>query len=68
MTTTGYAVMLCIITEYKRRKVVNIMWIMIILFMVLDAVYSLGLLKALSDADDQSERLEMEQGRDGRNG
>ena len=44
------------------------MWIMIILFMVLDAVYSLGLLKALSDADDQSERLEMEQGRDGRNG
>ena len=44
------------------------MRIMIILFMVLDAVYSLGLLKALSDADDQSERLEMEHGRDGRNG
>lgn len=36
------------------------MWIMIILFMVLNAVYVLGLLKALSDADDQSERLAME--------
>lgn len=44
------------------------MWIMIILFMVLDAVYALGLLKALSDSDDQSERLKMEQGMDGRNG
>lgn len=44
------------------------MWIMIILFMVLDAVYALGLLKAFSDADDQSERLEIEQGMDGRNG
>ena len=60
--------MLCITTGCKRRKVVNIMWIMIILFMVLDAVYALGLLKALSDSDDQSERLKMEQGRDGRNG
>ncbi len=36
------------------------MWIMMILFMVLNAVYVLGLLKALSDADDQSERLAME--------
>ena len=44
------------------------MWIMIILFMVLNAVYVLGLLKALSDADDQSERLAMEQGKEGRNG
>lgn len=39
---------------------VNIMWIMIIFLMVLNAVYALGLLEALSDADDQSERLEME--------
>ena len=44
------------------------MWIMIILFMVLDAVYALGLLKALSDSDVQNERLEMKHGRDGRNG
>lgn len=44
------------------------MWIMIILLMVLDAVYAFSLLGALSDADDQNERLEMEQGRDGRNG
>lgn len=44
------------------------MWIMIILFMVLDAVYALSLLGALSDADDQSGRLEMKQGRNGRNG
>ena len=60
--------MLCITTECKRKKVVSIMWIMIILFMVLNAVYAFGLLKALSDADDQRGRLEMEQGRDGRNG
>ena len=50
--------------QYKMVKPkeceVNIMWIMIILFMVLNAVYVLGLLKALSDADDQSERLAME--------
>lgn len=44
------------------------MWIMIILLMVLDAVYAFSLLGALSDADDQSERLEMEHGMDGRNG
>lgn len=44
------------------------MWIMIILLMILNAVYAFGLLKALSDADDQSERLEMEQGMDGRDG
>lgn len=44
------------------------MWIMIILLMVLDAVYALSLLGALSDADDQSWRLEMKQGRNGRNG
>ena len=44
------------------------MWIMIILLMILNAVYALGLVEALSDADDQSDRLEMEQGRDGRNG
>lgn len=44
------------------------MWIMISLLMVFDAVYALSLLGALSDADDQSERLEMEQGKDGRNG
>ncbi len=43
------------------------MWIMIIFLMVLNAVYALGLLEALSDADDQSERLEMEHGKDGRN-
>lgn len=36
------------------------MWIMIIFLMVLNAVYALDLLEALSDADDQSERLEME--------
>lgn len=39
------------------------MWIMIILFMVLNAVYAFDLLEALSDADDQSERLEMEHGK-----
>lgn len=44
------------------------MWIMIIFLMVLNAVYELGLLEALSDADDQNERLEMKNGRDGRNG
>lgn len=44
------------------------MWIMISLLMVLDAVYALSLLGALSDADDQSERLEMEQEKNGRNG
>ena len=44
------------------------MWIMIILFLVLGAVYALGLLEALSDADDQRERLEMKHGRDGWNG
>ena len=43
------------------------MWIMIIFLMVLNAVYALGLLEALSDADGQSERLEMEHGKDGRN-
>lgn len=36
------------------------MWIMIILFMVLNTMYAFGLLEALSDADDQSERLVME--------
>lgn len=36
------------------------MWIMIILLMVLNAVYALGMLETLSDADDQSERLVME--------
>lgn len=36
------------------------MWIIIILLMILNAVYAFGLLEALSDADDQSERLEME--------
>lgn len=35
------------------------MWIMIILFMALNAVHALGLLEALSDADDQGEQLEM---------
>lgn len=64
MTTIGYAVMLCITTECKRRKVVNIMWIMIILLMVLNAVCILGLLEALSNAYDQSERLAMKQGKD----
>lgn len=58
--------------QYKRSNQktcgVNIMWIMIILLMILNAVYAFGLLEALSDADDQSERLKMEQGRDGRNG
>lgn len=44
------------------------MWIMIILLMVLNAVYAFSLLGALSDADDQSERLVMKQGRNGRNG
>ena len=36
------------------------MWIMIIFLMVLNAVYALGLLEALSDADDQNERLAVE--------
>ena len=36
------------------------MWIMIIFLMVLNAVYALGMLEELSDADDQSERLAME--------
>ena len=36
--------------------------------MVLNAVCTLGLLEALSDADDQNERLEMKHGMDGRNG
>lgn len=36
------------------------MWIIIILLMILNAVYAFGLSEALSDADDQSERLEME--------
>ena len=35
------------------------MWIMIIFLMVLNAVYAFGMLEALSDADDQSERLAM---------
>ena len=44
------------------------MWIMIIFLMVLNAVYALGMLESLSDADDQSERLVMEHGKDGQNG
>lgn len=36
------------------------MWIMIIFLMVLNAVYAFSLLEALSDADDQSERLAVE--------
>ena len=44
------------------------MWIMIILLMILNAVYAFGLLEALSDADDQSERWAMEHGKDGKNG
>lgn len=36
------------------------MWIMIIFLMVLNTVYALGMLKELSDADDQSEQLAME--------
>lgn len=47
---------------------VNIMWIMIIFLMVLNAVYALGMLEALSDADDQSKRLVMEHVKDGQNG
>lgn len=39
------------------------MWIMIIFLMALDTVYAFSLLGALSDADDQSERLEMKHGR-----
>ena len=39
------------------------MWIMIFFLMVLDTVYAFSLLGALSDADDQSERLEMKHGR-----
>lgn len=51
--------------------VVNIMWIMIIFLMALNAVYAFGMLEALSNADDQNERLAMKQmkhGKDGRNG
>lgn len=36
------------------------MWIMIIFLMVLNAVYALGMLEALSDADDWNEQLAME--------
>lgn len=43
------------------------MWIMIILLMVLNAMCILGLLEALSDADDRRGRLVIEQGKDGRN-
>ena len=68
MTTTGYAVMLCIITEYKRRKVVNIMWIIIILFMVADVMFVWSMMKVASFDDDQSERWAMEHGKDGKNG
>lgn len=53
---------------------VNIMWIMIISFiafyfvlLVPFEIFVTGLLKVASIADDQSERLEMEQGRDGQN-
>jgi hypothetical protein len=53
---------------------VNIMWIMIISFiafyfvlLVPFGIFVMGLLKVASIADDQSERLEMEQGRDGQN-
>ena len=44
------------------------MWIMIILFMVADVMFVWSMMKVASFADDQSERLEMEQGMDGRNG
>ncbi len=44
------------------------MWIMIILFMVLNAVCAFGILKVLSDADDQIKRLVIEHEKDGRNG
>lgn len=50
------------------------MWIMIISFiafyfilLVPFGILVMGLLKVASIADDQSERLEMEQGRDGQN-
>lgn len=50
------------------------MWIMIISFiafyfvlLVPFEIFVTGLLKVASIADDQSERLEMEQGRDGQN-
>lgn len=43
------------------------MWIMIILFMVADIMFVCSMMKVASLADDQSERLEMEQGKDGRN-
>nr|DAP27462.1 MAG TPA: hypothetical protein [Caudoviricetes sp.] len=50
------------------------MWIMIISFiafyfvlLVPFGIFVMGLLKVTSIADDQSERLEMEQGRDGQN-
>ena len=68
MTISGYAVMLCVTTECKRRKVVNIMWIMIILFMVADVMFVWSMMKVTSLADDQSERWAMEHGKDGRNG
>lgn len=44
------------------------MWIMIILLMVADVMFVWSMMKVASFDDDQSERLEMEQGRDGRNG
>ena len=59
--------MLCITTECKRRKVVNIMWIMIILFMVADVMLVWSMMKVASLADDQSEQWVMEHGKDGRN-
>jgi hypothetical protein len=50
------------------------MWIMIISFiafyfvlLVPFGIFVMGLLKVASIADDQSERLKMEQGRDGQN-
>lgn len=44
------------------------MWIMIILFMVADIMFVYSMMKVASLADDQSERLEMEQEKDSRNG
>jgi len=44
------------------------MWIMIILFMVADIIFVYSMMKVASLADDQSEWLEMEHGKDGRNG
>lgn len=58
----------------EKKCEVNIMWIMIISFiafyfvlLVPFGIFVMGLLKVASIADDQSERLEMEQGRDGQN-